>query len=821
MLLILGTSATPLTTHAQKTPDAAAIGAATTQEACTSAGGEWTPADVSDTGNVGSGSCRPPGSYAAKDYAKQPSTCDSYWSLFDVVCWGRTLSVLIGSALIAMSAWLLAVAALFFNFLVDHTIIQFGALFTPGVREGIDIGWSAIRDIANIVIIGMFVFIAINIILGVKDFGEKKMIARILIVAVLLNFSLLFSKVIIDTSNFVAMQFYKASELYSTSSGAGQNGVEFTGDFSQKGIAGQFIKFAGLEGVGKTYEALKTASFGIREDNYATASGWTALLFGLVTATLFTAAALVLLYGCYILVTRAVLLVFIMLTSALAFASWLIPHHTIDIGWTTWWKSLLKSAFLAPILMGLLWATLVIADAVSVNTKSGTLGSLISNPTQPLNLEALLAYVVILGLLYGSFYAANNLATSISGFGGVSTALRGLAKYGAFAAPGLAWRFGVAPVMRQTAGRAAYGIRESLLSDGKAQRSRAGELRTLALRDEKAGRIEQAEAKRKEASEFEKRAGSYALWAGRAKNIAESGFNIADSDTAKSVAKTIGLSALAAGQRPKGTAAGYMHGIEERIKLGEERSKALDVSPSERRKTEDEARQQTYRERSASEEGQQRRRAYESAKAEHEAEKARAERDEGGQMASARRELMRMQTEAERAKQALRRTTQERILPLQANLSQARTEEERTDILRQIDTHVQEGKTQEAAEDRKVQSAQKTVDYLKKNLTEAEQKLSSATSNLNAFDKETENLANEAGKNKVASKQRGIEGAAEYIGKKSAGVFYTVTGEGKHIAGEVRGKARGRIGTSRLRAALTQLRSENPRAVDEEVDDDH
>src|SRR3990167_5465446 len=89
-----------------------------------------------------------------------------------------------------------------------------------------------------------------------------------------------------------------------------------------------------------------------------------ALLHGLVSATLLLVAALVLLYGCILLVTRAVLLIILMATSALAFASWLIPHHFIEQGWDTWWRALLKAAFFAPILMAMLWATLLVAQAI-------------------------------------------------------------------------------------------------------------------------------------------------------------------------------------------------------------------------------------------------------------------------------------------------------------------------------------------------------------------------------------------------------------------------------------------------------------------------
>src|SRR3989338_2387639 len=373
--------------------------------------------------------------------------------IFSPTCWGRTASFLVGTALISITAWLLAAVGLLFNVLVDNTIITFGYLFNNAeVGKAIGTAWGAFRDIANIVIIGMFVFIAINMILGVKEFGEKKKVAGVLIIAALLNFSLLFTKVIIDASNFTAVQFYKMSQLSGGAESAADFG--FNDKFSKKGITGQFIDLLGLGSLSEVSNALSSASYGNAKNQYATANGWMALLHGLVSATLLLVAALVLLYGCILLVTRAVLLIILMATSALAFASWLIPHHFIEQGWDTWWRALLKAAFFAPILMAMLWATLLVAQAIK--PKEGALGHLIANPTGALDLNVLFSYLIVIGLLYASFRAAGDLSEGISGFNATKLALGAAA----FAPVALASRFAVAPLWRKTGGRIAAGLEE-------------------------------------------------------------------------------------------------------------------------------------------------------------------------------------------------------------------------------------------------------------------------------------------------------------------------------------------------------------------------
>ena len=340
-------------------------------------------------------------------------TCEKWQDWVGFRCFGRMLSVFIGTALITLTAWLLAATGYLFNLLVDHTVVQFGnLLISGGVKQAIDTGWTAIRDVANIVIIAMFVFISINIILGVKEFGEKKFIARVLIIAVLINFSLLFTKVIIDAANFAASQFVTASGFASRENDTRGVSLTTTG-FIQKGIAGEFIKAAGLSSAGDAAQKLTAAAFGTKDNAYSTADGWTALLHGVVIATLFFTAAAIIFYASFLLVARAVLLIFLMMTSALAFASWLVPQQFMENAWWKWWNSLLKSALFAPILMIFLWASLNVARALP---QKGTLGSMIANPSNTLSLEALLNYLIVIGLLFVSVVAANAFSKTISGF---------------------------------------------------------------------------------------------------------------------------------------------------------------------------------------------------------------------------------------------------------------------------------------------------------------------------------------------------------------------------------------------------------------------
>jgi len=346
-----------------------------------------------------------------------PVSCSGIVSVMNnfTVCVGRAIAVVIGTSLMSLTAWLLGLSALLFDWLVYHTIIVFADSFYNTVSGGIDTGWRIFRDVGNIIIIGLFVFIAISMILGLKQFGDKKLVANLILIAVFINFSLLFTKVIVDFSNFTAKQFYDVAgfTINSTTnatipSAATPSAVCNPADnnFANCGVAGAFVAMSGVTGIGDAYEQLNAIAQ--THDN-----GWKALLHGVLAATLFLGAALVLLYGSYIILLRAILIIFLLLTSSLAFASYIIPNKTlVEKGWKLWWDSLLKCAILAPLLMVFLF---IIKEIVVAFGSSATLGQMASNPNST-TISALFKYLIVLGLLFASFKVSNSIAGSVTGF---------------------------------------------------------------------------------------------------------------------------------------------------------------------------------------------------------------------------------------------------------------------------------------------------------------------------------------------------------------------------------------------------------------------
>lgn len=313
-------------------------------------------------------------------------------SWVSISCWFTTFAVFISGILISLSGFFLSIAGLAFNFMIDYTIVGFGEFYTT-IGPALEAAWGAFRDIANIAIIGAFVFVAISTILGIEQFGIRRFVAQLLIAAVLINFSLFFTKAIIDASNIAASQFANAIPHTSTGSLA----LESSTITEPDGIAGAFVQSMRLTSVWDTSSALNKIA-----NEHGVAS---VVIHGVMTSVLFLMVAMVLWYGVFLLFTRAVVLILLLLVSALAFASYAIPR--LDSYWGQWWKELIKHAFFAPLLLLFLWATISIAQQVSAQTQ-GSLANLVT--ADPLSLAALFNFALTVGLLFLSIHVAKSMS---------------------------------------------------------------------------------------------------------------------------------------------------------------------------------------------------------------------------------------------------------------------------------------------------------------------------------------------------------------------------------------------------------------------------
>ncbi len=251
----------------------------------------------------------------------------------------------IGKFIIMLAGWVLGLAGLLLNYTLDYTIVE----MAQRVRDlpVITDAWGTFRDLANIFFIFIILYIAIMTILRMDTATTKKLLVHVIIIALLINFSLFFTKALIDASNIVATSFYNQIE---------EVGVSNTGE--DLGLSGAFMRQLGLESAFNLAGAEKLLS--------AVNGPLNILLVAILSFFLFMVVAFVFAAAAILLTIRFVVLIFLMILSPLAFAAMALPKDD----WSKkWWDALISQAIFAPIFLALIWVTILVLNGL---TNGGT-----------------------------------------------------------------------------------------------------------------------------------------------------------------------------------------------------------------------------------------------------------------------------------------------------------------------------------------------------------------------------------------------------------------------------------------------------------------
>ncbi len=84
--------------------------------------------------------------------------------------------------------------------------------------SAVNVGWGLCRDIVNLFLIFILLYIAIATILQVSGYGAKELLVSLIVIAFLVNFSLVITKLVVDASNILAVEFYNSLAAGSSSS---------------------------------------------------------------------------------------------------------------------------------------------------------------------------------------------------------------------------------------------------------------------------------------------------------------------------------------------------------------------------------------------------------------------------------------------------------------------------------------------------------------------------------------------------------------------------------------------------------------------------
>jgi hypothetical protein len=253
-----------------------------------------------------------------------------------------------------------------------------------------------LRDLANISFIFILLYTAIQTILGQATGKMKSAILGIVVAAVLINFSLFFTRVAIDTSNILAITFYTPIENCVV-------GLEE----KDRGLATCLMSMMGLSSTfGAGGELLENTG----EFSTAAIIAIGGAIFLTITFFIFTAIAIMLLI-------RYVNFIYLLIISPIGIAGSVIPGLSTYA--SAWRKKLIGECVFAPAYMLATWVILIVLQGgASLQTFSG--GGTNAQKFSTLfesaatgsggQMNVVINFIILIGLTLGSLLVAKNLA---------------------------------------------------------------------------------------------------------------------------------------------------------------------------------------------------------------------------------------------------------------------------------------------------------------------------------------------------------------------------------------------------------------------------
>jgi len=307
----------------------------------------------------------------------------------------------LGNLFLRGAAIVLYSVGMIFDYAVKISILDFSKYANmPGIMDG----WRIMRDVVNLSFIFILLYIAIGTILQLTGFDTKKLLTSVIVIALLVNFSAVLTKVVIDASNILALEFYQKIDQPSI------NGQKAS-------LAGVFVSGLKLSTVYKPYDQKTTGPKPVK--NQLSFFGIIMGTFGGVLVILIT--SFVLLMAAVLFIYRTVALLFLIVLSPLAFVAMAFPGMQSHAA--KWRSQLFSQAFFAPAYLFMIYIV-----AKMITSKQGLASKVGLGPTDGIlgflgggSVEVMVYFAILIGFLVGSILVAKSMgangAVMVEGWG--------------------------------------------------------------------------------------------------------------------------------------------------------------------------------------------------------------------------------------------------------------------------------------------------------------------------------------------------------------------------------------------------------------------
>jgi len=349
---------------------------------------------------------------------------------------GKDILLSLMSSIQTVLNWLLKASAI-----ILEGVLDIG--FNPSIVRVAQIGWTTTRDFANMFFILFMIIIAFATILRTEQYGAKKLLPKVILIALLINFSFVICSVIIDFSNISAKFFIEGIKNNLSGKKEGIITATFSDSLNMTGalttytncedyrdketrkcneLNGKLIASAILRGmpsnldciawVGALYEKCKEqGSITVQSDDKDFLNIILAMTVGSLVMLI---AAFTFLAGAIMLLIRIVALWLLIVIVPLAFICHIMPG--LSSQWRKWWDTFLKWCFFAPIYTFFIWMAIQIAvnganQAIGVSARKipGDMSGPITNPFVADPGAQFISYGIMIAFLLGGLIVAQKL----------------------------------------------------------------------------------------------------------------------------------------------------------------------------------------------------------------------------------------------------------------------------------------------------------------------------------------------------------------------------------------------------------------------------
>lgn len=323
-------------------------------------------------------------------------------------CWPPLMLKSVADPIYNFSAWILSLSGWVLN-----TSIEFTMNSDNYNSEPIKAGWRIVRDFVNMAFIFILLYIAFMTILQISGFGTKKILVRLILIGILLNFSFFLTAFVIDSGNVLGGFFYDAATP-----------IEATTNIEEDLNAERVERPIGLSGTLSrnlnVATILNSSESGLATENQPTLYQ-ESLMIILGSFVLIVAAIAFLSVG-IMFIARTVSLIFILVLAPAAFVAAILPKT--QQYWSMWVGRLVSNTFVLPVYTFLILLVIILTNnnalckAVDVSDRAcegkSLLGAL-NIGTAPLeNGAILITYMLIIGFILMAQKMAKNMGDNIT-----------------------------------------------------------------------------------------------------------------------------------------------------------------------------------------------------------------------------------------------------------------------------------------------------------------------------------------------------------------------------------------------------------------------